>query len=49
MPWNDPVYKNDPTEPFNDPMYKDDPTTPWNCPGSNQREYDEWKKDHNRW
>ena len=45
-PWNDPMGKSDPFEPWNDPRYQDDPFAPWNTPFGDDRDLDEYKRDH---
>jgi len=48
MPWNDPVFKDNPAEIWNHPAYRDDPFAPWNNPGTDRRDYEEYWKEHRR-
>ncbi len=49
MPWNSEAYRDDPREMWNDPRYEDDPRSPWNNPASSKRDYDGYKRKHNRY
>jgi len=46
MRWNDPVYRDDPSEPHNNPVYRDDPMAPWNDPGAGRERVERWERDH---